>query len=187
MNILYPPPTRAAIGNFKLKFHQAYLSHLLRFLPTTAQTPPEKVIPRIMTPPYLIVEPSVRFIDLQLYSTAEPTVMLFSDGVDCLVDGYFNFSPDVHRKSNPCQVVAALLQEDVDPFVEEALEHKVELRWTGPSGNKAVDVLGNLLGGTNVDKLKMVLNQKILADTTENPGFYIDDVSIIILEVAKAS
>ena len=186
MNILYPPPTRAAIGNFKLKFHQAYLSHLLRFLPTTAQTPPEKVIPRIMTPPYLIVEPSVRFIDLQLYSTAEPTVMLFSDGVDCLVDGYFNFSPDVHRKSNPCQVVAALLQEDVDPFVEEALEHKVELRWTGPSGNKAVDVLGNLLGGTNVDKLKMVLDQKILADTTENPGFYIDDVSIIIFEVSKS-
>ena len=141
-----------------------------------------------MTPPYLIVEPPVRFIDLQPHCEAEadPIVILFSDGVDCLVDGCFNFSPDVHRKSNPCQVVAALLQDDVDPFVEEALEHKVELRWTGPNGNKAVDVLGNLLGGTNVDKLKMVMDQEILVDRTATSGFYIDDVSIIIFEVSKS-
>ncbi|ETW76513.1 hypothetical protein HETIRDRAFT_389539 [Heterobasidion irregulare TC 32-1] len=176
-----------AIGNFKLKFHHTYLSHLLRFVPTTSKKPPEKVIPRIITPPYLIVEPSVRFIDLQLYRTAEPIVMLYSDGVDCLVDGYSNFSPDMCRKSNPCQVVTALLQDSVDPFVEEALEHKVELRWTGPNGNKAVDVLGNLVGGTNVDKLKMVMDQEILADRTEQSGFYIDDVSIIIFEVSKTS
>ena len=118
VNILCSPPIWIAIGDFELKLRRTYLSHLLRFVPTTSTTPPEEVIPRIMTPPYLIVEPTVRFIDLQPHceAQADPIVMLFSDGVDCLVDGCFNFSPDVHRKSNPCQVVATLLQDSVDPF-----------------------------------------------------------------------
>ena len=156
-------------------------------MPTTFSTPLETVIPRIKTPPYLIVEPSVQFIDLRPYWEAKPTIMLFTDGVDCLIDGYFNFTPGKNSGGNPYQIVAALLQDGVDLYVEETLGHKVELKRTGPDGNKAVDVLGNLVGGMDVKKLEMVMNQELLADKSASPGFYIDDTSIIIFEVFKAA
>lgn len=49
--------------------------------------------------------------------------------------------------------------------------------------NKAVDVLGNLLGGTNAARLESVLDQNRLVDKDPVSGLYIDDVSIIIDEV----
>ncbi|ETW76515.1 hypothetical protein HETIRDRAFT_455056 [Heterobasidion irregulare TC 32-1] len=76
--------------------------------------PLETVIPRIKTPPYLIVEPSVQFIDLRPYWEAKPTIMLFTDGIDCLIDGYFNLTPRRNSGGNPYQIVAALLQDGVD-------------------------------------------------------------------------
>ncbi|ETW76506.1 hypothetical protein HETIRDRAFT_105967 [Heterobasidion irregulare TC 32-1] len=102
-------------------------------MPTTFSTPLETVIPRIKTPPYLIVKPSVKFIDLRPYSEAKPTIMLFTDGVDCLIDGYFNFTLGENSGGNP-----------------KLLSLSCRTGSTRPDGNKAVDVLANLVGGMDV-------------------------------------
>ena len=112
--------------------------------------------------------------------------MVFSDGVDSLVDGYFVFRPETHSGADPCKVVAALLQENIEPYIGEILGHPVEPRWNGPNGNRAIAVLGNLLGGTDVRRLEMTMDQERLADDDDDSIlFHINDTSIILCDILQ--
>jgi hypothetical protein len=51
--------------------------------------------------------------------------------------------------------VGALLGDKIDSRVEQILGHGVESRWYGCDGNTAIEVPGNLLGGTDVERLLM--------------------------------
>lgn len=63
---------------------------------------------------------------------------------------------------DPYQVVATLLRNDIDPSVAEIPGHLVESRWNGEDGNRTLEVLGNLLGGTDARRLEMCMDQKMV-------------------------
>ncbi|KAI0360005.1 hypothetical protein OH77DRAFT_1394648, partial [Trametes cingulata] len=168
------------IGDFALKLDATYLAHVFQYLPGLGGDPPVSTyIPKIRTPPYIIAEPSVRFADLQPFWGTGSKLFLFTDGVDNLVDGYFVFTPRQHSGADPIDVVAGLLAEDIDPRIEEILGHKAIPNWSGLEGNRASNVLGNLLGGQNVERLEMVTDVSRL-NSRDGCPFHIDDTSIIV-------
>ncbi|KAI0360000.1 protein serine/threonine phosphatase 2C [Trametes cingulata] len=168
-----------SIGGFALKLPAPYLAHIFRYLPFQGDPPISTYIPKILTPPYIISDPSMRFMDLQPHWGPNSKLFLFTDGVDNLVDGWLVFKPEQHSGADPIDVVAALLADEIDPRIEHILGHQVERRWSGPENNNATDVLGNLLGGKNVARLEMVTDMDRLNDQEGWP-FHIDDTSIIV-------
>lgn len=177
------PPT--AIGDFAFKLPAPYSSHLFCFLSTDfgAQTLRANIVERIRSPPYISADPFVRFIDLEAVWDQRPMLMLFTDGVDKLLNKsryYFNFMSKPTDVIEPSNAVAVLLQDEVDGTVEDLLGYRVEPRWSGTLRNRALDVLGNLIGGTNERMLQMVMDQDLLKDRTACPSLHIDDTSIII-------
>ncbi|KAJ7640772.1 protein serine/threonine phosphatase 2C, partial [Mycena polygramma] len=163
-----------AIGDFFLKFRSSFTANLFRFVPTTFVTKREIISELSLTPPYLIARPSVKYTDLAPLWDRGLLVVLFSDGVDNFVAGRWVFHPGNPCKANPLQVVVDLLQDDIDPYVPDTLGHGVQPRWTG---NRAVDVLGNLAGGTDAGRMQKVV------DAAEE--LYIDDTSIIVFDVSQ--
>ena len=83
-------------------------------------------------------------------------------------------------------VVGTLLGDNVGSHVEGILGHGVESRWHGCDGNRAIEVLGNLLGGTNVDRLSMTMDPAVLS-RGRNAKFHIDDTSIIVCDIFKVT
>ncbi|KAI1797272.1 protein serine/threonine phosphatase 2C [Ganoderma leucocontextum] len=174
-----------AIGDFAFKLPAAYSSHLFRFLSTDfgTQTLRSSIVERIRSPPYVTADPFVRFVDLDAVWGQSPVLMLFTDGVDKLLNKsryYFNPLSRPADTIEPSSAVAVLLQDEIDDTVEGLLGYHVEPRWSGTLRNKALDVLGNLIGGTNTRILQMVMDQDLLADRTACPSLHIDDTSIII-------
>ncbi len=109
--------------------------------------------------------------------------MLFTDGVDKLLNKsryYFNPLSKPTDTIEPPNAVAVLLQDEIDNTVEDLLGYHVDPRWSGTPRNRALDVLGNLIGGTNKRILQMVMDQDLLADGTACPSLHVDDTSIII-------
>jgi pyruvate dehydrogenase phosphatase len=176
-----------AIGDFSFKFHKSFLTHLFVHLETTAS---QLFIPGVTknsrSPPYLIAKPAVKYVDLQLYRNRNPIVLLFSDGVDGLVSGTFVFHPSSPSDEEPSNVVGALLADKIPPSVESILGPGVESRWRGCDGNRAIEVLGNLLGGTDFRRVSMTLDPERLSNA-DDAEFYIDDTSIIVWDVFKAT
>ncbi|EIW57414.1 uncharacterized protein TRAVEDRAFT_125324 [Trametes versicolor FP-101664 SS1] len=144
----------------------------------STDAPFDDIIPRIKTPPYIVNGPSVCFTDLAHFWPRQSKIFLFSDGVDNLVDGWLVFKPREHSGGDPVDVVSALLADHIEPRIEGILGHPVIPRWSGEENNLAVDVLGNLLGGTDVERLEAVTDLERL----NKPGwpFHIDDTSIIV-------
>ncbi len=178
-------PCHLAIGNYAFKCPASYSKYLFKFLPWSGETDFNVLAKRIKKPPYMSAEPSVKFVDLQPYRSKHPVLTIFTDGVDNVVDGKWVFRPGSPSGADPCEVVSKLLQFEMDPSLEELLGHHIEPRWSRSEGNKAVDILGNLVGGTNADRLKMVLDQDRLVDEDPVSGLYIDDVSIIVYEISS--
>ncbi|TFK93948.1 protein serine/threonine phosphatase 2C [Polyporus arcularius HHB13444] len=174
-----------AIGNYAFKCPASYSKYLFKFLPWSGETDFNVLAKRIKKPPYMSAEPSVKFVDLQPYRSKHPVLTIFTDGVDNVVDGKWVFRPGSPSGADPCEVVSKLLQFEMDPSLEELLGHHIEPRWSRSEGNKAVDILGNLVGGTSADRLKMVLDQDRLVDEDPVSGLYIDDVSIIVYEISS--
>ena len=181
-----------AIGDFAFKLPAAYSSQLFRFLSTDfgTQTLRSSIIERIQSPPYVTADPFVRFVDLETVWDQSPVLMLFTDGVDKLLNKsryYFNPLSKPAVIIEPSNAVAVLLQDEIDDTVEGLLGYQVKPRWSGTLRNKALDVLGNLIGGTNKRILQLVMDQDLLADRTACPSLHIDDTSIIICSFANSS
>ena len=116
--------------------------------------------------------------------------MLFTDGVDKLLNKsryYFNPLSKPAVIIEPPNAVAVLLQDKIDDSVEDLLGYRVDPRWSGTLRNRALDVLGNLIGGTNKRILQLVMDQDLLADWTAYPHLHIDDTSIIICSFVDSS
>jgi pyruvate dehydrogenase phosphatase len=169
-----------------LKFHSSFLTQIFSYLPTTASA---SYIPGITkyskTPPYVIAKPSLRYINLQPFRERNPILLLFTDGVDNLVSGTFD-SKAMPRKDDPSDVVGALLGDKVGSRVKGILGHEVEPRWHGCNGNRAIEVLGNLLGGTDVGRLSETMNPPTFTDANA-AEIYIDDTSIIVCDISRAT
>ncbi|KAL7279103.1 hypothetical protein ACG7TL_006941 [Trametes sanguinea] len=172
-----------AIGDLPFKMDRAYTRHLFQYLPNYHPQSLTRLVERVVSPPYINAKPSVRFVDLEVVWQQDPVVLLFTDGVDNIVDGSQVFTPGVASGVSPHDVVSALLPgASFDSSVSRILGHPVEQRWGGDVENMAVDILGNLLGGTNAERLEMVLDRQRLQAPT--PIFNIDDVTIMVACVA---
>ncbi|KAI0749460.1 protein serine/threonine phosphatase 2C [Daedaleopsis nitida] len=176
------------IGDYPFKLHPAYSSHLFRYLSILGHTRvKEGLSDRIVSPPYAIASPSMRFVDLAVVWDQKPIIMLYTDGVDNLVNHCKYLAPWRGSGIVPSRALAVLLQDEVDNTVEKLLGYNINLRWSGDVGNRAVDVLGNLIGGTCTNILQMVLDQHLLVDRQGSPELYIDDTSIIICTLTGTS
>lgn len=180
-------PFIIAIGDFPFKLHPTYSTHLFRWFFVSGHTRLKpSVIDRIISPPYLTADPAVRFVDLETVWHQQPTLMLYTDGVDNLINHCKYLTPWRPSYLIPSRTVAVLLQDEVEDAVEDLLGYPADLRWSGETGNRAMDVLGNLIGGKSVRILQMFLNQHLLADKHGCPKLYIDDTSIIICPLSSA-
>jgi pyruvate dehydrogenase phosphatase len=143
----------------------------------------EAVTKHNKTPPYLHSRPEVKHIDLVSIRAQRPVLLLYSDGVDLIVNGDSRF-PQERGYLGPAPVVmGGLVGDRVDlEFMRSVFEHEVELNWDGSGGNRAVELLGNILGGTDAQRLEQVVDSRLLVDQigTTGPGLYVDDTAIIV-------
>ncbi|KAJ7496077.1 protein serine/threonine phosphatase 2C [Mycena galericulata] len=154
-----------ALGDFSLKLPTAFSEKLFFKLPNT------------FSPDY--VERVTKFNKTPPHSDSyKPILMLFSDGVDNIVNGEWVFHQDSPRNDEPAAVVGALLGDKVPPEMETIVGHPVELGWLGEGRNMATEVLGNLLAGTEARKFTDAMDPVLLADPDK---LYIDDVTLILL------
>ncbi|KAJ6520317.1 protein serine/threonine phosphatase 2C [Mycena sanguinolenta] len=169
-----------AIGDFLFKFDASYIENLFQYVPTTCVPKHDIILELNHTPPYLTARPSVKYIDLApLWVDRGLHLVLFSDGIDNFVSGRWVFHQAEPCKTAPLRVVGDLLQLQGgadSTLLAHTLGHGVQSRWTE---NRAVDVLGNLAGGTDPARLQRVV------DATETGEIYIDDTSLVILDVSE--
>ncbi|KAI0368684.1 protein serine/threonine phosphatase 2C [Pilatotrama ljubarskyi] len=176
-----------AIGDFPFKMDAAYTRHLFEHVCTgSRRNPLSKFEHRIETPPYIIAEPDVRFVDLKPFRGQDPVILLYTEGVETVVDGALVFTPKTHSGADPLDVLSSLLtsvlSDKVDHRVEDILGHNIEPRWSGSFNNMAMDILGNLLGGISPGRLEMVLDERRLK--AKDNGFWIPDTSLIVARLA---
>ena len=108
---------------------------------------------------------------------ADPVILLFSDRVDSAVKHYHHTQSE--RPVDPGPVIAKLLGDDLDHTEAGAiLGHTIIPKWN-VDGNKAVEILGNLFGVSDAERI-----QKIIAiaasGTTAAPNLPFDDTTLIL-------
>ncbi|KAI0359987.1 protein serine/threonine phosphatase 2C [Trametes cingulata] len=176
-----------AIGDFPLKMDGAYTRYLFEHASTGHRRIPFcRFEHKILTPPYLTAEPQVRFIDLKPFRGQDPILLLYTEGIETIVDGSLVFTPGRHSGADPPEVLSSLLSsvlsDKVDDRVEEILGHNIEPRWSGGANNVAIDMLGNLLGGISPGRLEMVLDEGRLK--AKDNGFWIPDTSLMVARLS---
>ena len=125
-------------------------------------------------------------LDADGFWERDPAVLVFSDGVDAIVEGAFVWRPDSPSDADPVHVMSLLLQDDAaaQAEVQEILGHTIQPHWN-EGGNTAVESLGHLIGGADVGRLARVVDQARLA--AERPLFKLDDTSIVVGDLVKAA
>src|ERR1700734_340781 len=110
-------------------------------------------------------------------------LLLFVNGIGNIFSGEFDFKlmPD---KEDLSDLVGVLLGDQIRLHVEDVLGHGVESKIPGCNGNRTIEVLNNLLGGTNIGRLLISMDLAILSQG-EGTQFYIDDTSIIVCDIFK--
>lgn len=176
--LIQPVFVFAAIGHVPLKMEPAYMENMFRHVHIDNDVQLSDLAGKIRLPSYLTAEPEVRFVDLKPVWGRDPILLLFTEGVDHLVDDSFVFNPGTSRGVDTLDIVPALLSDSPDPTVEAILGHDVLPRWSGAERNRAFDVLGNLLGGRNTNRLREVLQKPLLE--AERNRFVIRDTSLIV-------
>ena len=107
------------------------------------------------------------------------------DGIDLLALGGFD-GKAVRHKDELSAIVGALLSEQDEQRLAGILGHGVKSKWYEGDGNKAIEILGNLLGGTDAGQLAMTMDLEIIS-AANNVEFYVDDTSLIVYDIFKST
>jgi pyruvate dehydrogenase phosphatase len=89
-------------------------------------------------------------------------LLLFVDGVGNIFSGEFDFKLMPH-KEDPSDLEGALLGDQTKLHVKDILGYGVESKMLGYNGNRTIEVLGNLLGDTDIGRLSMNMDLAILS------------------------
>ncbi|KAK0479425.1 protein serine/threonine phosphatase 2C [Armillaria luteobubalina] len=180
-------PTRG-LGDHPLKFKPIFSTKLFFKLPTETRT--QRYLDGAQhynyTPPYVLNAADVRFIDLALLRHRKPTLVLFTDGVDIIVDGETEVDKDPEDlvRSDPAVVVGKLLGSRIDDsYPRSTLEHSVEINWAGENGNRATELLGNLMAGTSTETFAKFLGPVEYGKWDEK--LYFDDTTILVYDLTQ--
>ncbi|KAK0468887.1 phosphatase 2C-like domain-containing protein [Armillaria novae-zelandiae] len=178
-------PTRG-LGDHPLKFKSIFSTKLFFKLPTGTRT--QRYLDGAQhynqTPPYVLNAADVRFIDLAPLRHRKPTLVLFTDGVDIIVDGETEVDedPETLVRTNPAVVVGKLLGSRInDSYARRMLEHGVEVSWAGENGNRATELLRNLMAGTSTEAFAKFLGPAEHGKWDEKLGF--DDTRILVYDL----
>ncbi|KAG6897008.1 hypothetical protein C0992_004719 [Termitomyces sp. T32_za158] len=168
-----------AIGDFSYKLPAAYSVNLFSKMHAARGGCLVQDISKYNTsPPYIIATSDVRHIDLTTVRDKEPILLLYTDGVNNIIEGRFLFRKGNPSKTDPAAVLGALLSDPVDKaFLEGVFDHAVEPRWN-KDGNRAVEILGNILGGRDAVRMEQIMTPALLSTTGES-DLYVDDTTII--------
>jgi len=143
------------------------LCNPLKYSPRERAHELRSLLEHIRTPPYISSTSSVRFIDLVPLHAHQPILLLYTDGVDNLVTKKYN--PYHHKTRDTAHTMGTLLSDCVDYRITKLLPNDIEPGWDGPNGNRAVELVGHIAGGTNLSEMWTILNGE----------YYIDDTTII--------
>ncbi|KAK0433247.1 phosphatase 2C-like domain-containing protein [Armillaria borealis] len=138
------------------------------------------------TPPYVMNAADTCFIDLAPLRHRKPTLVLFTDGVDIIVDGEktVDKDPEDQNRSDPAVVVGKLLGSRIDDsYAQETLEYDVEVNWMGANSNRATELLGNLMAGTSTETFANFLGPAECGEWDEK--LYFDDTMILVYDLTS--
>ncbi|KAK0209516.1 protein serine/threonine phosphatase 2C [Armillaria fumosa] len=178
-------PTRA-LGDYPLKFKSIYTSKLFFKLPGRTKKFLANVQANNKTPPYIMNVPDTRYIDLTYLRHHNPTLVLFIDGVDVIVDGETLVSKNEPHTLDPSVVTGKLLGREIDSaYAYETLGHDVEVNWMGSSENRnrATELLGNLMAGTSKETFASFLGPAERGEWDDSLCF--DDTTILLYELQE--
>ncbi|KZV62786.1 hypothetical protein PENSPDRAFT_590894, partial [Peniophora sp. CONT] len=178
-----------ALGDHHFKLPAKYVRHVFGHLPPRPHF--DYSGDRIKTPPYISSRADVGYVDIA--SVKDVKLFLYTDGVDDIIQWLHRPGPpNKPRKVKPSQILAYLASESKRAacIVGDELGHAVEPRWNGADGNRAVDILANLLGGTDTERMSKVLDPAVLRllhgpGWDENEHIYIDDTTLIVCELTS--
>ncbi|KAH9902897.1 protein serine/threonine phosphatase 2C [Cubamyces lactineus] len=166
-----------SIGDHAMKLDKRFSEHIFEYTAESREKLWYPLPELIKTPPYMSSKPSVQFLDLDSLWHAHPIIVLFSDGVDCIVQHYYYDDPQIHKPSvEPGEVIASILGDGLDRCnAQQILGHPLETQWKG-DGNKAIEVLADLFGGTDAQRISHIVDP----EGSAKPTFRIDDTTLIL-------
>ncbi|KAK0466550.1 protein serine/threonine phosphatase 2C [Armillaria novae-zelandiae] len=143
-------PYTRCLGEYALKLPAGFSMELFFKLPR-GQRPRsywDGVRHYNVTPPYVLNAPGIRHIDLAPLRQYKATLVLYTCGVDAIVNSHTRRTRK-QNKPDPAAVVGTLVGSRLDEAsIQETLNHGAELSWTG---NRATELLGNLMAGTSAE------------------------------------
>ncbi|KAJ3991603.1 phosphatase 2C-like domain-containing protein [Lentinula boryana] len=180
-----------AFGDFMYKFPTSFTATLFSKFPSTAMRSVNRVLSYNRTPPYVISDPFVTFVDLTAFSEDEdPAVIIYSDGLEALASrlsiaamnkGISDVNGSSHVVPTAVDIIGALLGQPLDLA---ALPSSVTDMF--PNNNAAFDLISNLLDRAIPKKLRAHLESMRNDDDNDDEELYIDDVTVIVFKLFTA-
>ncbi|VDC03256.1 unnamed protein product [Peniophora sp. CBMAI 1063] len=173
-----------SLGDHHFKLPAKYVRRVLGCLPPRAQF--DYSGEYIKTPPYISSWADVGYVDLAKHEDVK--LFLFTDGVDDIVQ-WLHRPADAPRTVKPAQIVAYLASTSPHAMslAGNELGHVICDYPNSNDGNQALDVLVNLLGGADTQRLGRVVDSEWLRqlrdpDWDDTKHIYIGDTTLIVCQ-----
>ncbi|KAJ3782542.1 phosphatase 2C-like domain-containing protein [Lentinula aff. detonsa] len=180
-----------AFGDFMYKFPTSFTATLFSKFPSTAMRSVNRVLSYNRTPPYVISDPFVTFVDLTAFSEDEdPAVIIYSDGLEALASrlsiaamskGISDVSGSSDAVPTAVDIIGALLGHPLDLAALPS-----SLTDIFPNNNAAFNLISNLLDKAIPKKLRAHLESMRNDDGNDDEELYIDDVTVIVFQLFTA-
>ncbi|KAJ3904624.1 phosphatase 2C-like domain-containing protein [Lentinula edodes] len=178
-----------AFGDFMFKFPTSFTTALFSKFPYSAIRSVETVLRYNWTPPYVISDPSVKFVDLTMFSKdMDPVVVIYTDGLETLANGLL-MSLKKKSVSDATSGTLDVLPTAVD-IIGTLLGRRPDLSMPSitlsvenfPENNAAFNLTYELLCRTISDKLRshLMAEDNAVSPSIGDEDLYIDDITVIV-------
>ncbi|KAJ4477655.1 phosphatase 2C-like domain-containing protein [Lentinula edodes] len=177
-----------AFGDFMFKFPTSFTTALFSKFPSSAMRSVETVLRYNRTPPYVISDPSVKYVDLTTFSKdVDPVVVIYTDGLETLANGLSmslkKSVPDATSGTlnvlpTAVDIIGALLGQHPDLSMS-SISLSVE---NLPENNAAFNLMYELLRRTISGKLRshLMAVDNAVSPSISDEDLYIDDITVIV-------
>ncbi|KAJ3863203.1 hypothetical protein EV359DRAFT_43566, partial [Lentinula novae-zelandiae] len=178
-----------SLRRFYFKYPTSFTTVLFSKFPSSAMRSVETVLKYNRTPPYVIPDPSVKYVVLTMFSKdVDPVVVIYTDGLETLANGV---SMSLKKKSVPdatsgtlnvlptaVDIIGALLGQHLDL---SALSISLSVEKI-PENNTAFNLMYELLRRTMSGKLRshLMAVENVVSPSISDEDLYIDDITVIV-------